>query len=141
MCRPCGAAATCSRGFILSPRTVAAEKLALASFFCDEASPEADPNALSYGYNDEHGFGARCDFVTIGGFKHPPNVDAVKWLSGEIWPLIRESLPDAQLHIYGVRLAVTQTPELPTCWEDVRPVLGDPCVTAPGASCMRRMWV
>ena len=25
MCRPCGAAATCSRGFILSPRTVAAE--------------------------------------------------------------------------------------------------------------------
>jgi glycosyltransferase involved in cell wall biosynthesis len=43
----------------------------------------------------------RRDFVVIGGFKHPPNIDQVMLLKRDIWPKIRASLPDAKLHIYG----------------------------------------
>ena len=46
-------------------------------------------------------FNARKDFICIGNGKHAPNIDAVVWLKQGIWPLIRESLPDAKLHIYG----------------------------------------
>ncbi len=43
----------------------------------------------------------RNHFISIGNFKHKPNVDAVQYLKEVIWPLIREKLPEAQLHIYG----------------------------------------
>ena len=46
-------------------------------------------------------FEERQDFVSIGNFKHKPNVDAVKHLKKDIWPLIRKELPNAYLHIYG----------------------------------------
>jgi len=46
-------------------------------------------------------FSERSDFVTIGNFKHSPNMDSVKNLKKKVWPLIRKQLPDAQLHIYG----------------------------------------
>lgn len=46
-------------------------------------------------------FSERSDFVTIGNFRHPPNMDAVKYLKKKIWPKIRKELPDARLHIYG----------------------------------------
>lgn len=47
------------------------------------------------------GWQQRKHFVSIGNFLHPPNVDSVKWLRNEIWPAIRNRLPDAQLHVYG----------------------------------------
>jgi glycosyltransferase involved in cell wall biosynthesis len=43
----------------------------------------------------------RSHFVTIGNFRHPPNRDAVQYLSNTIWPLVREQLPKAELHVYG----------------------------------------
>jgi hypothetical protein len=46
-------------------------------------------------------FEARANFIHIGNFRHAPNWDAVLWLKTAIWPLIREQLPGAQLHIYG----------------------------------------
>ncbi|PKA83709.1 glycosyltransferase involved in cell wall biosynthesis [Ulvibacter sp. MAR_2010_11] len=46
-------------------------------------------------------FEARSGFVTVGNMLHAPNVDSIKYLKTEIWPLIREKLPEAQLHIYG----------------------------------------
>lgn len=49
-------------------------------------------------------FSEREHFVCIGNGKHAPNVDAVKWLKLEIWPLIRKNLPKAELHIYGAYL-------------------------------------
>ncbi len=45
-------------------------------------------------------FSQRQHFVTIGNFRHPPNWDALLYLQ-EIWPLIRQTLPDAECHIYG----------------------------------------
>ena len=42
----------------------------------------------------------RQHFMTIGNFRHAPNWDAVLYLQS-IWPLIRQQLPQAELHIYG----------------------------------------
>ena len=46
-------------------------------------------------------FEERQHFISIGNFKHKPNVDAVHFLKNEIWPLIRIQLPEAELHVYG----------------------------------------
>ncbi|WP_138434256.1 glycosyltransferase [Winogradskyella algicola] len=46
-------------------------------------------------------FEERQHFITIGNFLHPPNYDAVLFLKQSIWPLIRQQLPKAELHIYG----------------------------------------
>ncbi|MGP9800716.1 glycosyltransferase family 4 protein [Rheinheimera sp. NSM] len=46
-------------------------------------------------------YDARQHFIAIGNFRHAPNWHAVLWLKQEIWPLIRQQLPQAELHIYG----------------------------------------
>ena len=46
-------------------------------------------------------FSEREHFVTIGNFLHPPNYQSVLHLKESIWPLIRQQLPKAELHIYG----------------------------------------
>ena len=46
-------------------------------------------------------FEERNDFVFIGNFLHEPNWNAVQYLKETIWPLLREQLPDANLHVYG----------------------------------------
>ncbi|MBC8997579.1 glycosyltransferase [Pseudomonas sp. N40(2020)] len=46
-------------------------------------------------------FADRAHFLSIGNFRHAPNWDAVLWMKSTVWPLIRQQLPDAQLHIYG----------------------------------------
>ncbi|TCK68951.1 glycosyltransferase involved in cell wall biosynthesis [Winogradskyella wandonensis] len=46
-------------------------------------------------------FDARQHFITIGNFLHPPNYDAVLYLKEVLWPLIRKTLPEAELHVYG----------------------------------------
>ena len=43
----------------------------------------------------------RQHFIAIGNFRHPPNWDSVLWLKQDIWPLIRKTMPKAELHIYG----------------------------------------
>ena len=43
----------------------------------------------------------RQHFISIGNFRHAPNWDAVLWLKQQLWPLIRQRLPNAELHIYG----------------------------------------
>jgi glycosyltransferase involved in cell wall biosynthesis len=45
-------------------------------------------------------FEQRQHFMTIGNFRHAPNWDLVLYLQS-IWPLIRQRLPKAELHIYG----------------------------------------
>lgn len=46
-------------------------------------------------------FEDRAHFLSIGNFRHAPNWDAVLWMKNSLWPLIRQQLPGAQLHIYG----------------------------------------
>lgn len=46
-------------------------------------------------------FAQRRDLVFVGGFGHPPNVDAVQWLVHEIFPRIRAQQPEMALHLVG----------------------------------------
>ena len=49
-------------------------------------------------------FKGRRDFVFIGGFEHPPNVDSMIWFCSEIMPLMLHKLPQARLHIIGSKM-------------------------------------
>lgn len=44
------------------------------------------------------------DIVFIGGYGHPPNIDAVDWLVSEIWPEIRKTLPGVRLLLCGSKM-------------------------------------
>ena len=46
-------------------------------------------------------FGQREDLVFVGGFRHPPNVDAVCWFVEAVWPLVRAHLPQVKFHCIG----------------------------------------
>jgi O-antigen biosynthesis protein len=47
------------------------------------------------------GFDRRSNIIFIGGFQHPPNVDAVLFLAREIFPRVRDRLPDVVLQVIG----------------------------------------
>ncbi|MDF4203110.1 glycosyltransferase [Maribacter sp. SA7] len=68
--------------------------LLLLPFMVDEITNDTKWNPL-----DE-----RKDFIFIGGGKHAPNIDAVKYLKTTIWSQIHTQLPEAKLHIYGAYL-------------------------------------
>ncbi|HVR80777.1 MAG TPA: glycosyltransferase [Luteimonas sp.] len=46
-------------------------------------------------------FAQRRDLVFVGGFRHPPNVDAVRWFVHDIFPLLRAQRPELQFHCIG----------------------------------------
>jgi len=46
-------------------------------------------------------FDERKNMIFVGGFQHTPNIDSVKYLVGEIWPLIKNRLDKAKLYIIG----------------------------------------
>lgn len=50
-------------------------------------------------------FEERQGFVTYGNGKHAPNVDSIKYLKEDIWPLIQKALPQANLKVYGAYLS------------------------------------
>lgn len=43
----------------------------------------------------------RRDLVFIGGWQHPPNADAIRWIAGTILPRLREALPGIRVHVLG----------------------------------------
>jgi glycosyltransferase involved in cell wall biosynthesis len=47
------------------------------------------------------GFAPRSGLVFVGGYRHPPNVDAALWLADDILPRIRARNPDIVLHLVG----------------------------------------
>lgn len=47
------------------------------------------------------GFGDRANFLFVGGFRHPPNVDAIINFAREEWPQIRSAVPEARLLVIG----------------------------------------
>ena len=46
-------------------------------------------------------FALRRDYLFIGGFQHKPNIDAVLFFVEEIYPLVRDRLPDTKFYIIG----------------------------------------
>jgi O-antigen biosynthesis protein len=49
----------------------------------------------------QQGFDARAHLLFVGGFQHQPNIDAISWFVREVFPRVRQALPDVQLHIVG----------------------------------------
>ena len=85
--------------------------------------------------NAAHAGGRRSDTVLfVGNFVHPPNLDAAERLVRAVFPMVRASVPDAELRIVGPNpgqalldaagAGVTVTGEVP----DVRPHLEDASV-------------
>lgn len=46
-------------------------------------------------------FEARNGLIFLGGYRHIPNVDAVRYFVSQVWPLVRERLPDAVFYVAG----------------------------------------
>lgn len=46
-------------------------------------------------------FALRKGLLFVGGFRHSPNVDAMQWFLGEVWPLVRQRLPEIEITIVG----------------------------------------
>lgn len=73
----------------------------------NEICPEVDVAVLS---NIHHVSGSgkpfeeRKDIIFIGGFQHPPNVDAMKWFISAIWPRIHTALPEVRFKIIGSKM-------------------------------------
>ncbi len=47
------------------------------------------------------GFAARNHIAYLGGYAHPPNVDAVRYFAEAIWPLIRQRNPEMVFKVVG----------------------------------------
>src|SRR5690606_30984512 len=47
------------------------------------------------------GWSQRRGLLFVGGFRHPPNVDAVLWFAREVFPRIRGAVPDLEFHCIG----------------------------------------
>jgi GT2 family glycosyltransferase len=46
-------------------------------------------------------FADREGLLFIGGYNHPPNVDAVQWLCKEIMPIVWQQIPDLKVTLLG----------------------------------------
>ena len=53
------------------------------------------PDIKQYRHRDRKGL------LFVGGFGHPPNVDAVQWFVGKVLPALVREVPDICLHIVG----------------------------------------
>ncbi|MFK7755895.1 MAG: glycosyltransferase [Flavobacteriales bacterium] len=49
-------------------------------------------------------FKQRSGFMTIGNFKHAPNLDAVKYTRDYVWPEVKKLMPEAEMNVYGAYL-------------------------------------
>lgn len=57
-----------------------------------------DPDPIAAGFHGRSGVGF------LGGYGHPPNVDAVDWFMDEIWPKVRAEKPDARFVLAGSKM-------------------------------------
>lgn len=49
-------------------------------------------------------FSRREGLLFVGGFAHPPNADGVLWFAREVFPRIREALPETKFYVVGSRV-------------------------------------
>ncbi|HEY7906987.1 MAG TPA: glycosyltransferase, partial [Wenzhouxiangella sp.] len=69
--------------------------------------PTSDIRVLSNIHSIEENIApleGRSGLMFVGGFQHPPNVDAARWLIEDILPLLRSKEPSIDLHLIGSRM-------------------------------------
>ncbi len=49
-------------------------------------------------------YSKRRDIMFVGGYQHPPNVDAVRYFVEQVFPKIRTQIPDIKFHVIGSRV-------------------------------------
>jgi GT2 family glycosyltransferase len=49
----------------------------------------------------QNGYKNRKGFCFIGGFQHPPNIDAVLFFAKNVMPIVRKVLPGVKFHVVG----------------------------------------
>ncbi|MEZ0469365.1 glycosyltransferase [Luteimonas salinilitoris] len=101
------AAAAADATWVVSP--VEAELLRGA---LPTARVEVVPN-LHEAENAPAPFPQRSGLLFVGGARHPPNVDAVRWLLAEIFPRVRDRMPGCMLHIVGEGMSGAATGNAP----------------------------
>jgi glycosyltransferase involved in cell wall biosynthesis len=81
--------------------------------------------------------GRDANVLIVGSFSYPPNVDAVRFFAGEVFPLLRRRLPDCTLTLVGSRpppevRRLGQIPNVITAFDvpDVRPYYREAAVAA-----------
>ena len=69
--------------------------------------PQARIEVLS-NVHEIHGlrrdYSERADLVFVGGFQHPPNIDAMQWFVAEVFPLVLAHAPRMKLHVIGSKI-------------------------------------
>jgi GT2 family glycosyltransferase/glycosyltransferase involved in cell wall biosynthesis len=93
-----GVMAACDLTFVVSP----VEQALLA-----QTLPDAKVAILSTIYEPlDHspGYSEREGLLFVGGFQHPPNVDAVTWFVQEVWPLVHAQVPEMKVRVVGSKM-------------------------------------
>jgi glycosyltransferase involved in cell wall biosynthesis len=76
----------------------------------ERLEPQARVMVLSNIHEPKEGgkpFEERDGLLFIGGFRHPPNTDAMIWYGTEVLPLIRHRLPGVKTYVIGGDLPLT----------------------------------
>jgi GT2 family glycosyltransferase len=70
----------------------------------EQAAPEARVHIVSLIHEvvgSRKPWAERKDLFFVGGYQHPPNVDAAQWFVREIWPRVHAELPGVEFHLIG----------------------------------------
>ncbi|NIR44998.1 MAG: glycosyltransferase [Gammaproteobacteria bacterium] len=82
------------------------------------------PTGVDTEYFRPQAGGPERDVVFVGSLDWLPNIDGVRWLLCEVWPIIRNNRPSARLHLVGrrpsrtIRRLTKRTPGI-VLWPDV----------------------
>ena len=66
-------------------------------------------------------YAARTGIGFIGGFKHLPNLDALRWFVSEVWPLVLDVLPECHFSVVGPDLPADSLVGVPGPDRNARP--------------------
>jgi len=66
-----------------------------------QGSPVVTWPLMSRSYGTTKGFAERRDVLFLGGYRHPPNVDAVQYFSAEILPRLKRGEPKLRFIVAG----------------------------------------
>ena len=64
-------------------------------------TPTAVLGTIHEGVDNGVAFDDRTGLLFVGSWNHPPNVDAVGYFLDEIFPLVRDELPEVKVHLVG----------------------------------------
>lgn len=71
--------------------------------FCKPGTVQAIVNGVDLDYFQPHPGSEQSICVFVGALDYRPNVDAVNWFAREVWPMVRQQVPQARLKLVGRR--------------------------------------